>query len=253
HLSRMGSYTDVSFSLHSGEIMGFYGLVGAGRSEVVKAVYGEMAADSGVIRYKGKEFKPQSSRYSIRNGIVYVPEDRRQQGLFPIRSIVDNISASMLASLVKILGYVDPKRELALVEGQSRRLSIKASSLGAAVSSLSGGNQQKVILGRGLTLDPQVLILDEPTHGIDVGTKSEIHKLIMNLAEQGIAIILITSDLPEVLALADNFSVMHEGHLMGTMSRAEATESAILRLALGLESAEADPVRQKDGNEPTTA
>lgn len=242
HLSRLGSYTDVSFSLHSGEIMGFYGLVGAGRSEVVKALYGEMPADSGIIRYQGKEFKAQSSRDAIRSGIVYVPEDRRQQGLFPIRSIIDNISASMLTSLVKVLGYIDPKRELALAEGESRRLNIKASSLGAAVSSLSGGNQQKVILGRGLTLNPQVLILDEPTHGIDVSTKNEIHKLIMNLAEQGIAIILITSDLPEVLALADNFSVMHEGHLMGTMGRAEASESAILRLALGLESAEANPV-----------
>jgi ABC-type sugar transport system ATPase subunit len=238
HLSRMGNYTNVSFTVRPGEIVGFYGLVGAGRSEVVKAVYGEMPADEGTIRYKNQVFQPHSSRDAIRKGIIYVPEDRRQQGLFPIRSILDNISASMLRSLTRVLGFIDPKREFALAEKESLSLNIKASSLEAMVSSLSGGNQQKVVLGRGLTLNPQVLILDEPTHGIDVGTKNEIHKLIMNLADQGIAIILITSDLPEVLALADNFVVMHEGRMMGMLSREQATEENILRLALGLNSSE---------------
>lgn len=234
HLSRMGSYSDISFSLRPSEILGFYGLVGAGRSEVVKAIYGEMLADSGRICYQGKEFKPKSSRDAIRQGIVYVPEDRRSQGLFPIRSIVDNLSASMLRSLVKFLGYIDPQKEQTLAQNQSRSLNIKSSSLQAMVSSLSGGNQQKVVLGRGLTLNPIVLILDEPTHGIDVGTKSEIHKLIMDLAENGMAIILITSDLPEALALSDRIVVMHEGYQMGLLARSDANEEVILRLALGL-------------------
>ena len=193
-----------------------------------------MLADSGRICYQGKEFKPKSSRDAIRQGIVYVPEDRRSQGLFPIRSIVDNLSASMLRSLVKFLGYIDPQKEQTLAQNQSRSLNIKSSSLQAMVSSLSGGNQQKVVLGRGLTLNPIVLILDEPTHGIDVGTKSEIHKLIMDLAENGMAIILITSDLPEALALSDRIVVMHEGYQMGLLARSDANEEVILRLALGL-------------------
>lgn len=234
-LGRVGYYKDVSFSLHEGEILGLYGLVGAGRSEVAKAIYGELRSDAGAILFKGAPFAPHSSRDAIARGIMYVPEDRRQQGLFPIRAIRDNLSAGLLRSLSAAFGFISKRLEMELAQGQANDLSIKASSLMAAVSSLSGGNQQKVVLGRGLTHKPRVLILDEPTHGIDVGTKSEIHKLIMRLADEGIAILLITSDLPEALALADNFLIMHEGRMMGRLARAEATEETILRLALGLQ------------------
>jgi ABC-type sugar transport system ATPase subunit len=233
-LTRMGYYDRVSFKLHAGEVLGFYGLIGAGRSEVSKAAYGEMLADEGEMYFKGEPYSPRSSRDALAKGIVYVAEDRRQQGLFPIRPIRDNLSAGLLKSLAGLGGLLNSQREAALAQSQVSNLNIKTSSLLAAVSSLSGGNQQKVVLGRGLAHQPEVLILDEPTHGIDVGTKNEIHKLVMRLADQGIAILLITSDLPEALALADNFLIMHEGRMVGYLSRAEASEESILRLALGL-------------------
>ena len=236
NLTRLGNYDRVSFDLHAGEILGLYGLVGAGRSEVAKAIFGEMASDGGEIFVNGRRFNPRSSRDAQRKGIIYVAEDRRQQGLFPIRSIRDNLSAGLLRMLAGWGGIVNSRQETALAQEQVTNLNIKISSLFANVFSLSGGNQQKVVLGRGLTHKPKVLILDEPTHGIDVGTKNEIHKLILRLAEQGIAILLITSDLPEALALADNFLIMHEGRVVGYLPRAEANEESILRLALGLQN-----------------
>jgi len=234
NLSRAGFYQNISFEVKPGEILGFYGLVGAGRSEVVKAIFGEMLPDDGEIIYKGKKFSPRNSRDAIDKKIIYVPEDRRHQGLFLIRAIQDNLTAGILRSVSSKIGIINNREEKKLAQSQLERLKIKASSLSAHVSSLSGGNQQKVVLGRGLSHQPELLILDEPTHGIDVGTKSEIHKLVLSLAENGIAIILISSELPEVLALADKILVMHEGNLMGYLDRREATEELILRLALGL-------------------
>jgi len=163
-----------------------------------------------------------------------MPEDRRIQGLFPIRSIQDNLSAGLLGSITGFLGTIRKDREVSMTSIQLQNLKIKTNNPGNPVTSLSGGNQQKVVLGRGLSHKPRILILDEPTRGIDVGTKNEIYKLIMELAGQGMAILLISSDLPEVLALADNFMIMHEGYVMANLSREEATEEAILRLALGL-------------------
>jgi ABC-type sugar transport system ATPase subunit len=208
--------------------------VGAGRSEVAKAIYGEMLPDEGDIIFKDKIFSPRNSRDAIDQGIVYVPEDRRHQGLFLIRSIQDNLSAGLLRSISNRFGIINKQKELSLVQEQIDNLKIKLSSIIEPVSSLSGGNQQKVVLGRGLTHKPSLLILDEPTHGIDVATKNEIHKLIVSLAESDIAIILISSDLPEVLSLADNLLIMYEGKVEGCMSRAEATEESVLRLTLGL-------------------
>jgi ABC-type sugar transport system ATPase subunit len=236
HLTRAGYYQDISFSVKPGEILGFYGLVGAGRSEVVKAIYGEMLPDAGEIIYKGEPCNPKNSRDAIDKGIVYVPEDRRHQGLFLIRSIKDNLSAGLLRTVSNNIGIINNRQEIALVTEQMDNLKIKASSLAAPVSSLSGGNQQKVVLGRGLSHKPDLFILDEPTHGIDVGTKREIHKLILDLAEENTAIILISSELPEVLALADNLLILYEGNIAGFLSRKEANEEAILRLALGLDS-----------------
>lgn len=236
NLSRAGDYEDVSFSLRPGEILGLYGLVGAGRSEMARAIFGEQPADSGTIIYDGRPFTPKSSADGFRSGIVYVPEDRRQQGLFPIRAIRDNLSAGLQKLVAGAIGTIRFKVELDLARQQVADLNIKANSVLDLVSSLSGGNQQKVVLGRGLLHQPRLLILDEPTRGIDIGTKAEIHRLIVSLAEQGIAVLVISSDLPEVLAIADRILVMYEGHIIGTLERAEATEEAILRLALGLQT-----------------
>lgn len=234
NLSRAGFYDNISFKVRKGEVLGLYGLVGAGRSEVVKAIYGEMRSEKGTILYKGKAFSPKNSKEAIRSGVVYVPEDRRLQGLFFIRSISDNLTAGLLNSVKNRLGFLKPKKEQALVDEQIEKLEIKTDNVLNHVSSLSGGNQQKVVLGRGLFHYPELLILDEPTHGIDVGTKREIHTMINELADSGIAIILISSDLPEVLSLSDNFLIMHEGMEMGYLPKEEANEESVLRLALGL-------------------
>lgn len=234
HLTRVGFYHDVSFEIKPGEILGFYGLVGAGRSEVAKAIYGEMLPDEGDIIFKDKIFSPRNSRDAIDQGIVYVPEDRRYQGLFLIRSIQDNLSAGILRFISNKFGVINKQKELSLAQEQIDNLKIKTSSIVEPVSSLSGGNQQKVVLGRGLTHKVFLLILDEPTHGIDVATKNEVHKLIVSLAESDVAIMLISSDLPEILSLADNLLIMHEGKVEGYMSRSEATEESVLRLTLGL-------------------
>ena len=234
NLSRSGFYQNVSFEVKTGEILGFYGLVGSGRSEIVKAIYGEMLPDEGEIIYKDEKFSPKNSREAIDRKIIYVPEDRRHQGIFLIRAIRDNLSAGLLRSVSSGIGLINQNGELALAQKQVDKLKIKLSNLLAPVSSLSGGNQQKVVLGRGLSHQPELLILDEPTHGIDVGTKSEIHKLIVSLAQNNIAIILISSELPEILALADSILVMHEGNMMGYLKRDDTNEESILRLALGL-------------------
>ena len=234
NLTHYGLYQDVSFKLHRGEILGLYGLVGAGRSEVATTIFGELPSDQGKIYLDEKEIKPASSKDAIKKSIIYMPEDRRIQGLFPIRSIQDNLSAGLLGSITGFLGTIHKDREISMTSVQLQNLKIKTNNPENPVTSLSGGNQQKVVLGRGLSHKPRILILDEPTRGIDVGTKNEIYKLIMELAGQGMAILLISSDLPEVLALADNFMIMHEGFVMANLSREEASEETILRLALGL-------------------
>lgn len=242
NLTRAGNYRDISFSLHAGEVLGLYGLVGSGRSELARAVYGELLPDAGEIRYHGAQITPRRPQESIAKGILYVPEDRRSQGLFPIRSTSDNLTAGILRKLTRVLGIIDSGRERTVALDLMQQLRIKASSPEAPVSSLSGGNQQKVVLGRGLSHKPAVLMLDEPTHGIDVGTKTEIHRLIMELAQDGLAILLISSDLPEVLALADGVIVMREGSLVDTLGRDEMSEERILRSALGLGQTHQQPI-----------
>jgi ABC-type sugar transport system ATPase subunit len=244
-LCRAGNYRNVSFALRPGEILGLYGLVGAGRSEVARAIYGELLPDSGEILVDGERVSFTTPQHAIARGVLYVAEDRRRQGLFPIRSTSDNLSAGVLGQLSTLLGWIAPARERSLALELMRQLNIKASSPMAPVSSLSGGNQQKVVLGRGLSHEPRILMLDEPTHGIDVGTKSEIHRLVNDLAERGLAILLISSDLPEVLALADNTLVLHEGHVVDSLTRSEMTEERILRSALGLEKGLAVPPLQE--------
>lgn len=233
-LGRAGLYRDVSFSLRPCEVLGMYGLVGAGRTEVAQTIYGELQADEGEIILEGKPIRPNNSREAVRLGINYVPEDRRTQGLFLPRAVRDNISAGILPSITGLLGVLNRQRETLLAGEQITRFRIKTDRPQTPVGNLSGGSQQKVVLARWLVKTPKVLLLDEPTRGIDVGTKAEIHRLIMALAEQGVAILMISSDLPEVLGLADNIVVMHEGSLAGYLTRQEATEASVLRLTLGL-------------------
>ncbi len=235
-LTSEGLYEDVSLSVRPGEVLGIYGLVGSGRSEVAMTLFGQVKPDAGTIRYKGQVIQPRSSQEAIALGICYVPEDRRIQGIFPIRSVADNASAALLKA-VSWGGWLLRKRqEGELVTRVMKQMAVKSDGSGAPISSLSGGNQQKVLLGRWLSARPQVLIMDEPTRGVDVGTKTEIHRLVMELAQQGVAIILISSDLPEVLALADKMMVMHEGAVSGVMDRTEATEAKVLRCALGVDA-----------------
>lgn len=233
-LGATGYFVNVSFDLHPGQILGVYGLVGAGRTEMATAIVGEMPRDAGEVELFGKQFNPSGIAEAMDQGLVYLPEDRNTQGLFLIRSIRDNLSAGLLKQMTRSLGLVDREKERARTGEQVGVLKIKTDSQENPVKSLSGGNQQKVVLARGLMHKPKVLILDEPTRGIDVGTKQEIHKLIVELARQNLAVLLISSDLPEVLSVADSVMVMHEGEVMGSFGREDATEERIVKLALGL-------------------
>jgi ABC-type sugar transport system ATPase subunit len=244
-LTLRGVYEGVSFSLHPGEVLGMYGLVGSGRSEVAATIFGTLRADSGQMVLDGRPTRPGSSQEALGLGISYMPEDRQHQGLFPIRAVRDNLSAAALSSVADSLGILRAKRELELARGQINRLRIKTDGPMVPVSTLSGGGQQKVVLARWLVRRPRVLLLDEPTRGIDVGTKAEIHRLIMALADQGVAILLISSDLPEVLGLADHVLVMHEGRVVGSLPRQHASEESVLRLALGVGMAAGEAMRSE--------
>jgi len=233
NLRRAGYYENINFEIYRGEVLALYGLVGSGRTEVALALFGDMPPEEGEILLDGRPVRPRRSREAIDLAISYVPEDRRTQGLFLPRSVSDNLTSAVLGQLTAALGLIVSRREAELVARQMDALSIKSDGPSAPVASLSGGNQQKVLLGRWLIERPTLLILDEPTRGIDIGTKTEIHRLIMDLAAEGIGVLLISSELAEVLALADRVLVMYEGRLSGQLSRAEATEANVLRHALG--------------------
>jgi len=234
HLTRPGVFADVSFQLRRGEILGFAGLVGAGRTEVARVLFGIDQAESGETWLKGKQVRIRSPQQAMEYGIAYVPEDRHQQGLVMNFSIASNITLAIL-QLVSRLGLLDPRREQKIASEYSSQLRVRSSGVGQVVSALSGGNQQKVVLGKWLATNPSVLILDEPTRGIDVGAKAEVHRIISELAASGLAIILISSELPEVLAMADRVLVLHEGRITGTFPRSEATQERVMFAATGQE------------------
>jgi rhamnose transport system ATP-binding protein len=223
---------DITLTVRSGEILGLAGLVGSGRTELAETLFGLTPADSGEIRIKGVPVRIASPAQAIGFGIGYVPEDRRRHGVVLEMSIAANTS---LASLNKVSrrGMIDGGQERALASSYRQRLRIKAPGVYTETGALSGGNQQKVALARWLAIEPRVLILDEPTQGVDVGSKSEIHGLMMDLAERGLAIIMISSELPEILGMSDRIAVMHQGTIAGTLTREEATPQKILSLALG--------------------
>jgi len=237
---------DVTLSVRAGEIVGLAGLVGAGRTELAKTLFGLTPADAGTILLRGKPVSITSPAQAIKLGIAYLPEDRRQHGVILEMAVSANTTLAALDKLARF-GFLDFQQEQQIAADYAQRLAVKTSSLFAPVTTLSGGNQQKVALSRWLATQPSVLILDEPTQGVDVGAKAEIHTLMGELAAQGLAIIMISSELPEVLGMSDRIAVMHAGTIVGELDRAEATQQKILALALGHDPSEPLP------SEPTGA
>jgi ribose transport system ATP-binding protein len=237
NLSRKGKpeLQDISFTLHRGEILGFAGLIGAGRSETARAIFGADRIDGGEILLDGKPVQFRSPKQAVAAGIGMVPEERKRQGLFMNMSIRYNIAAAQLPRLSQG-GIVRLGSDAALAQHYAQRLSIKLSSVDAPVKSLSGGNQQKTVLARWLATHPKVLILDEPTHGVDVGAKAEIYQLMRDLAAGGMGILLISSELPELLNMCDRIAVMHEGRITGLLDGAEASEDRVMAYATGTAS-----------------
>ena len=229
--SREAGVRDISLNVRKGEILGIAGLVGSGRTQLAETVFGLTPADSGEILIHGEPAVIASPSDAIAHGIGYVPEDRRQHGVVLELPIAANISLSSL-SLIAPHGLIDSQAEQAQAERYAEQLHVKAPSVDVPVGTLSGGNQQKVAVARWLATNPKVLILDEPTQGVDVGSKSEIHAIVTDLAESGIAVIMISSELPEVLGMSDRILVMRGGTIAGELSRAEATQEKILALAL---------------------
>jgi rhamnose transport system ATP-binding protein len=232
-LSREGVFQDVSFDLRAGEVLGFAGLVGARRTDVGLALFGIAPADRGEIRLDGQHVAIASPRDAMARGIAYSTEDRRQLGLVMPLSIAANISLPSLPRFLSPNGLVRRTAERDAAEGFRQRLSIRAPSVETPTAALSGGNQQKVVISKWLETKPKVLILDEPTRGIDVGAKVEVHQLIDDLAAEGMAIILISSDLPEVLAMSDRILVMREGRQMAIFDHDDATQERVLTAAMG--------------------
>jgi ribose transport system ATP-binding protein len=223
---------EVSFDVHGGEILGMAGLVGAGRSEVAQAIFGVDASLGGTLTLDGEPLRIRSAQDAIRAGIYLAPEDRRRSGVIVDMSIRDNITLPALKSYAS-MGLINREKEAQGAETASRSLSVKTPSIDFLVRNLSGGNQQKVVLGKWLSLGPKVLIFDEPTRGIDVGAKAEIYDLMRNLAQQGVALLMVSSDMEEVLNLSDRIAVMHEGHISGFLTRSEASEESVMQLAVG--------------------
>ncbi len=226
-----GGTNPVSFDLHAGEILGLAGLIGAGRTELVRAIFGVERAIGGHILVNGHPLHVASPADAIRAGIGLVPEDRKELGVILEMGVLENITLPGIGAYRP--PFMDRKREKQVAEEQVRALDVKTPSLGHDVQFLSGGNQQKVALGKWLSMNPRILILDEPTRGIDVGSKSEIYKIIRGLADKGVAVVLVSSELEEVIGLADRVLVMHEGSCTGILNREEISEENIMSLATG--------------------
>jgi ABC-type sugar transport system ATPase subunit len=231
-LVREGIFSGITFKVHRGEILGIAGLIGSGRSEIMRALFGLDPLDSGEVYLEGEKISIHSPRDAIRRGIVMVNEDRKGYGLVLCRSIRENIALQNLEHLTSIGLFIRRKNETKSCSSMVERLSVKAPSLAVTVESLSGGNQQKVVLAKSLMIRPRVLILDEPTRGIDVGAKAEIHRLMSEFASEGMAIIMISSELPEVMGMSDRILVVGEGRIRGEFLRDQASQEDILKCAL---------------------
>ena len=238
-LGKTGVFHGVNFEVRRGEVLGFAGLIGSHRTDVALALFGIEPADAGEIAFDGQTHKINTPQQAMDLGIAYVSEDRRKLGLVMPMSIVSNISLPMLPKYLNPLGLIRSGQENATAESYRKRLNIRTPSIKLQVDKLSGGNQQKTMLSKWLNANPRLLILDEPTRGIDVGAKAEVHHMINELAEQGLGVILISSDLPEVLAMSDRILVMREGRQMAIFDRSEANEERIMTAAMGVPAGQA--------------
>jgi rhamnose transport system ATP-binding protein len=230
NLTHTGIFEGISFELRRGEILGMAGLVGAGRTDVARAIFGVVPPTSGTIQVEGRQVEITSPQQAISLGLAYVPEDRQINGLISAMNITSNISLPILKEYAR-RGWLLDKAERAAAFTAARQMEVRANTIWQITRTLSGGNQQKVVLAKWLSTKPRILILDEPTRGIDVGTKAAVHALMSKLAAEGIAILMISSELPEVLGMSDRIIVMHEGQMTGHFTRAEATQEKIISAA----------------------
>ena len=238
-LGRTGVFTNVSFDLHRGEVLCFAGLVGSRRTDVGLALFGIAPATEGEMTLAGQPLRISTAREAMARGIAYVSEDRRKLGLAMTMPVYANASLASLGKFLRRFGLIDRAAENAMAEKYKKQLAIRAPNISIEVGKLSGGNQQKVMLSKWLETEPQLLIFDEPTRGIDIGAKMEVHNIIRDLAKQGVAVIVISSDLPEVLALGDRVLVMREGRQMGMFDIADCSQEKVISLATGQEQARA--------------
>ena len=230
NLSRAGAFADVSFSLARGEVLGLFGLVGSGRTELARSIFGAEPPTSGEIYLKGRKFNPKNPRVAVEAGITYLTEDRKRDGLVMTCSMRDNVSLASLPDISK-WGILDRRQQTERIQAKVRELNVRPPHIERLVRQLSGGNQQKIVFAKWLLVHTDVLILDEPTRGVDVATKVEIYQIIRTLADQGMAILLISSEMPEILGMSDRILVMREGRLAGELTRDQATEENLLALA----------------------
>jgi inositol transport system ATP-binding protein len=231
NLTLDGRFRDISFDLRKGEILGFAGLVGSGRSNVAETLFGVTPATSGVIAIDGKELAIKNPGVAMDAGMAFLTEDRKESGCFLLLDIMSNMQIALLRNGYARAGFVKEREIEALCQQQKARLRVRTPDLEEPILNLSGGNQQKVLIARWLLTRPRILILDEPTRGIDVGAKAEIHKLISELAGQGVAVMMISSEMPEVLGMSDRILVMHEGRMTGIVDRKDADQVKIMELA----------------------
>lgn len=231
-LSRKDCFEGVSFDIHKGEVVSIAGLMGAGRTEVAQSIFGYKKANSGTIEFNGKTVNIKNPKHAKELGIGYITEDRKTEGLIVDFTIEENVSMTNLSSISKN-GLISKKKERSLYDSMVKRLGIRTSGPEQTAKSLSGGNQQKVVIAKWLGIEPELLILDEPTRGVDVGAKKEIYSIINELAERGVAILMISSELPEVIGMADRVLVMHEGKVTADLPKAEMSQERIMHFATG--------------------
>jgi ribose transport system ATP-binding protein len=225
-------FHDISFALKKGRILGFSGLIGAGRTELMRALCGISGYRSGKLFYKGEEIRHKRYTDAVKNKICYLTEDRKKNGIFLDMSVKRNISAAVLKDISRG-GFISDKEESELADKEIKRMNVKTQSRDLDVGSLSGGNQQKAMIGKWMAVKPEVIIMDEPTRGIDVGAKSEIHFMLRKLCNEGMGVIVISSEMPEIIGLCDDVVVMHEGKYMGMVSIDDITENNLILMATG--------------------
>lgn len=228
-----GTFKDISFDVHKGEIVGFAGLMGAGRTEVMRALFGLDPYQSGTVKMNGKEIRVKDPMTSIKNGIAMLSEDRKRYGIIPVRSVMENASISSLERII-YGGFYHAAVERKIVGEYFKKMHVKTPSLDTAIQSLSGGNQQKVLLAKWMIKDPEILVLDEPTRGIDVGAKYEIYKLMTELVRTGKGVIMVSSELPELIGMCDRIYVMNKGRITGELQRKDFSQETIMKYATGI-------------------